>query len=144
MQYIKVTISPGQRKRTDISNWMLSTGEYIWIGQDSDTFDDTAVIGSLGDSDPTPPSTYSYAACTQEDIDELKILSFNIRKQIRLQDIGDKLIEATNAIIEIYEVGEAKGLWESLDFSTAFTETIENLTNVVNEHNLDTLDPPTE
>jgi len=143
-QYIKITLSPGHQKRSDISDWALSTGELIWIGADEDTFDDTAVIGPIGPTDPVPPDKYTYVVCTQDDINELAALSFAIRKNNRIQLIQEGLIDCIQGIVKLYQVGASKGIWAIGDFPVALVQSFQDWIALINEHENDTQQPPTE
>lgn len=143
-QYIKVTLSPGHQKRSDISNWQLSTGEFIWIGGDTATFDDTAIIGDLNPGETPPPATYTYAPCTQTDLDYLASLAFNERKENRIRLIQEGLIDCIQGIVKIYKVGASKGLWVSGDFPAELVSAFQDWIALINEHETDPQEPPTE
>lgn len=143
-QYIKIQLQPGQQKRADISNWMLSTGEVIWIGEDTDVFDDTAPVGQVGPNDPTPSTTYVYSPCTQDDLDELAAQSFEIRKENRHELIRQALIDAIKGIIMLFQVGQSKGIWAAADFDADLRAKFQEWNTLINEHEADSLDPPTD
>lgn len=143
-QYLKITIQPGQMKRSDISDWQLSTGEYIWIAEDGVTFDPNAPVASVWPGEPVPPLTYTYDTCTQADIDEIALLAFGIRKTARIELIQAALIDAVKGIVALFQVGRDKGIWLATDFDSDLRDRFADWIALINEHESDPQDPPEE
>lgn len=143
-QYIKITIRPGQKKRADISDWVLPTGEFIWIGQDTDVFDPSAPVGDVSANESPPPTTYIYSACTQEDIDNLAQLSFLERDEVRNNRISRVLVDCVKGIIELFKVGREKGVWLATDFDAELRSRFSEWQDIIDEHENDNIEPPEE
>jgi hypothetical protein len=143
-QYIKIKLKPGQQKRSDISNWTLSTGEHIWIAEDGILFEPTAPIGAVGPKDPQPSTVYDYMVCTQDDIDELALCAFNNRKDTRINELATDIAEIARALVGIYYAGRTVNVWGPKHFTGSVISFMARLKSLVDTQDADTMEPPIE
>jgi hypothetical protein len=69
-EYRVFSLSPGQKPPTGATGVTISgTGDIVWVGEDG-TFNESAEFGTILGTDPTPESTITHRAATQDEIDE--------------------------------------------------------------------------